>query len=132
MDGITMKMEVCQVIVLKNQEYLISQIEEREESPECLLTNPYRILDLSYWDYSNQERKHVINPDALFIGTSEEKETDKDGEVIITTQSDYILLEKFPKYTNQHQIYMRADDILTICDPSYSMLEYYQKIVDAA
>ena len=115
------------MIVLKNQEYLIAEIEEREESPECLLTNPYRITDLTYWDYSNQERKHVPNPNALFVGESEEKEIGKEGETIITKQSDYILLEKFPKYSNQTQVYFRAEDILTICDPSYSVLEYYQK-----
>lgn len=117
------------MIVLKNQEYLIAGIEEREESPECLLTNPYRITDLTYWDYSNQERTHVPHPDALFVGESEEKETGKDGEIIITKQSDYILLEKFPKYSNQTQVYFRAEDILTICDPSYSVVEYYQKTV---
>jgi spore coat polysaccharide biosynthesis protein SpsF (cytidylyltransferase family) len=120
---------VIQVILLKNQEYLIAQIEEREESPECLLTNPYRITDLTYWDHSNVEYKNVHNPDALFIEESVEKETDKDGTEVTVTQSDYILLQKFPKYTNQTQIYMRADDILTICDPTYSVLEYYQKTV---
>jgi hypothetical protein len=118
---------VIQVILLKNQEYLIAQIEEREESPECLLTNPYRITDLTYWDHSNVDYKNVRNPDALFIEESEEKEIDKDGNEVTVIQSDYILLQKFPKYTNQTQIYMRADDILTICDPSYSVLEYYQK-----
>lgn len=118
---------MIQVILLKNQEYLISEIEEREESPECLLTNPYRILDLTYWDHSNQERKNVPNPNALFIGESEEKETDKDGEIIITKQSDYILLEKFPKYTNQVQVYLRAEDILTLADPSHLVVEYYKK-----
>jgi hypothetical protein len=65
----------------------------------------------------------------LFVGESEEKETGKDGEIVITKQFDYILLEKYPKYSNQTQIYMRADDILTLCDPSYSVLEYYQKTV---
>jgi hypothetical protein len=125
----TPQQPVIQVILLKNQEYLIAGIEEREESPECLLTNPYRITDLTYWDHSNVDYKNVHNPDALFIEESVEKETDKDGNEVTVIQSDYILLQKFPKYTNQTQIYMRADDILTICDPSYSVLEYYQKTV---
>lgn len=118
---------VIQVIVLKDRDYLIAEIEEREESPECLLTNPYRILDLTYWDHSNVDYKSVRNPDALFISETTDKEIDKEGNEVTVVQSDYILLEKFPKYTNQTQIYMRADDILTICDPSYSVLEYYQK-----
>ncbi len=118
---------MIQVIVLKNQEYLISEIEEREESPECLLINPYKIESISYFDHSNCDYKNIPNPKALFIDEQIEHESDKDGKEVICTQSNYILLEKFPKYTNQTQIYMRADDILTICDPSYSVLEYYQK-----
>jgi hypothetical protein len=120
---------VIQVIVLKDQEYLIAGIEEREESPECLLTNPYRITDLTYWDHSNVDYKSVRNPNALFVEESEEKEIDKDGNEVTVIQADYILLQKFPKYSNQTQIYLRADDILTICDPSFSVLEYYQKTV---
>jgi len=117
------------MILLKNQEYLIAGIEEREESPECLLTNPYRVTDLTYWDHSNVDYKSIRNPDALFISESIDKEIDKDGNEVTVTQSDYILLEKFPKYTNQSQIYLRAEDILTLADPSYSVLEYYQKTV---
>lgn len=120
---------LIQVIVLKNQEYLIAQIEEREESPECLLTNSYRITDLTYWDHSNLDFKNIHNSNALFIDEQEEKEMDKDGQEVICTQSNYILLEKFPKYTNQVQVYLRSDDILTICDPTHSVLEYYKKTV---
>ena len=117
------------MILLKNREYLISEIEEREESPECLLTNPYRVTDLTYWDHSNVNYNNVHNPEALFISQSVEKEKDKDGNEVTVTQSDYILLEKFPKYTNQNQVYLRAEDIMTLADPSYSVLEYYQKTV---
>lgn len=120
---------MIQVIVLKDREYLIAEIEEREESPECLLTNPYRITDLTYWDHSNVDYKNIHNPKALFIGESVEKEKDKDGNEVTVTQSDYILLEKFPKYTNQNQIYLRADDILTLADPSHLVVEYYKKTV---
>lgn len=123
---------MIQLILLKNQEYLIAEIEERDESPECLLTNPYRVTDLTYWDHSNVDYNNVHNPEALFICESVEKETDKDGNEVTVTQSDYILLEKFPKYTNQTQIYLRAEDILTLADPSHGVLEYYKKTVDNA
>ena len=120
---------VIQVILLKNQEYLIAQIEEREESPECLLTNPYRITDLTYWDYSNMDTTHVPTENAVFVSSSVEKEKGKDGEDVIVTQSDYILIEKFPKYTTQSQIYLRSNDILTICDPGHLVLECYKRTV---
>ena len=120
---------MIQLILLKNQEYLIAKIEERDESPECLLTNPYRVTDLTYWDHSNVDYNNVHNPEALFISESVEKETDKDGNEVTVTQSDYILLQKFPKYTNQIQVYLRAEDILTLADPSHLVLEYYKKTV---
>ena len=120
---------MIQVIVLKNQDYLIAEIEEREESPECLLTNAYKIENITYFDHSNCDYKNIPNPKALFIDEQTEHEKDKNGEEVICTQSNYILLEKFPKYTNQNQVYLRAEDILTLADPSYSVLEYYQKTV---
>jgi len=125
-------LKIVQIILLKNQEYLIAEIEEREESPECLLTNPYKIENISYFDHSNVDYHNIPNPNALFIDEQVEHEKDKNGEQVISTQSNYILLEKFPKYTNQNQVYFRADDILTLADPSHSVLEYYQKTVDQA
>lgn len=123
---------MIQLIVLKNQEYLIAQIEEREESPECLLTNPYRVTDLTYWDYSNRKDKHIPRNDAALISVETEMELDNEGEEITVTETNYVLLEKFPKYTNQKQIYMRADDILTICDPLDLVVECYEKKLDDA
>lgn len=106
----------------------MAEIQEREESPECLLINPYRIVDLSYWDYSNRDKKHIPEEGAVFVKRSEEKEINEEtGEHVITVQTDYIILQKFPNYTDQTQIYMRADDILTICDPSNLVVECYQK-----
>jgi len=62
------------------------------------------------------------------VEKSEETEiNEKTGEEVITTQTDYLTLQKFPRYTNQTQIYLRAEDILTICDPSHLVLECYQK-----
>lgn len=119
---------MIQLIVLKNNEFLISEVEEREESPECLLVNPYRVLDLSYWDYSNISKKHIPPEEAVFVRQTEEKEiNEENNEEVITTQTDYIILEKFPKYTNQEQVYLRANDILTICDPEDLVIECYQK-----
>ena len=120
---------LIQILCLKNQQYLIAEIEERDESPECLLTNPYRIENISYFNYSNNDYKNIPNPDALFIGEQVETETDKGGEEVTTTESEYILLEKFPKYTNQTQVYLRAEDILTLADPTHLVLEYYKKTV---
>ena len=120
---------LIQILCLKNQQYLIAEIEERDESPECLLTNPYKIENLSYFNYSNNDYQNIPNPDALFIREQVETETDKSGDEVTVTESEYILLEKFPKYTNQTQVYLRAEDILTLADPTHLVLEYYKKTV---
>ena len=120
---------LIQILCLKNQQYLIAEIEERDESPECLLTNPYKIENLSYFNYSNNDYQNIPNPDALFIKEQVETETDKSGDEVTVTESEYILLEKFPKYTNQTQVYLRAEDILTLADPTHLVLEYYKKTV---
>ena len=120
---------LIQILCLKNQQYLIAEIEERDESPECLLTNPYKIENLSYFNYSNNDYQNIPNPDALFIKEQVETETDKSGDEVTVTESEYILLEKFPKYTNQTQVYLRVEDILTLADPTHSVVEYYKKTV---
>ena len=120
---------LIQILCLKNEHYLIAEIEERDESPECLLTNPYKIENISYFNYSNNDYQNIPNPDALFIREQVETETDKGGEEVTVTESEYILLEKFPKYTNQTQVYLRAEDILTLADPTHLVLEYYKKTV---
>ena len=120
---------LIQILCLKNQQYLIAEIEERDESPECLLTNPYKIENLSYFNYSNNDYQNIPNPDALFIKEQVETETDKRGDEVTVTESEYILLEKFPKYTNQTQVYLRVEDILTLADPTHLVLEYYKKTV---
>ena len=120
---------LIQILCLKNEHYLIAEIEERDESPECLLTNPYKIENISYFNYSNNDYQNIPNPDALFIGEQVETETTKSGEEVTITESEYILLEKFPKYTNKTQVYLRAEDILTLADPTHLVLEYYKKTV---
>ena len=65
----------------------------------------------------------------MFIKEQVETETDKRGDEVTVTESEYILLEKFPKYTNQTQVYLRVEDILTLADPTHSVVEYYKKTV---
>lgn len=91
------------------------------------MTNPYRVTDLTYWDYSNRKNTHVPREDAVFVSVNTEKEKSDEGEEVIVTETNYILLEEFPKYTVQKQIYLRANDILTICDPSEPVLQCYEK-----
>lgn len=117
-----------QVILLKNDTYLIARIEERDVSPECLLHNPYRLVDETHWTY-NPDDTHNPSDNALFLKSEENIEI-RHGKEDTVTQYDYLLFQKFPLYTKQTQIYLRADDILTLYDPSYEILEYYRKLTE--
>lgn len=117
-----------QIILLKNNDYLIAKIEERDTPPECLLIDPYRLIEESHWTYSKEDT-HNPSDNAVFLKSKEEVEI-RNGKENLVTQYDYLLFQKFPQYTKQTQIYLRADDILTLYDPSYEILEYYRKLTE--
>lgn len=117
-----------QIILLKNNDYLIARIEERDVAPECLLHNPYRLVDEAHWTY-NEGDTHNPSENSIFLGSKQEVEIRNEKETVVT-QYDYLHFTKFPLYTKQTQIYLRADDILTLYDPSYEILEYYRKLTE--
>ena len=121
-----------QLILLKNasNDYLIAEIEERDESPECLLTNARLIDKEIFCDHSyTPSSEHIPPKQSILISTSKQDKMGIDGVPYTSTTYEYITLQPFPFYTKQNQIYLRADDILTLADPSYDLLEYYKKTV---
>ena len=119
-----------QIVLLKNpyDTYLIARIEERDVAPECLLHNPYKLVEETHWTYSKEDT-HNPSDNTIFLGSKEELEI-RNGNENLITQHDYLLFQKFPLHTKQTQIYLRADDILTLYDPSYEILEYYRKLTE--
>lgn len=104
------------VILLKTNEYLISEIEEREgEDADCVLINPKTIV--RNYVYKEDEE---IPPNSLKFGTE---------FIGKETSQVYITLDNYIEYTYQKQIPIRSADIMTIVDPRDDLLKYYREVV---
>lgn len=115
------------LIQLINNDYIICEYEELDEEPSLYMKNPYRVIDITYWDYKEDD-SHECPQNAILVGTSEEKNI-KDGIETITTQTDYVQLEKYPKYTNDVDILLNSDKIMTIIEPMPEILNLYTQLI---
>jgi len=115
------------LIQLINSDYIICEYEEMDEEPSLYMKNPYRVVELSYWDY-NQDDKHFPPYNAVFLRTTEEKNI-KDGVECVTIQSDYAQLIKYPLFTEDVDILFNSDRIMTIVEPGPEILNLYTQLI---
>jgi PHP family Zn ribbon phosphoesterase len=115
------------LIQLTNNDYIICEYEELDEEPSLYMKNPYRVTELTYWDY-NDEDKHFPPYNAVFLKSTEEKNI-KDGKETITIQSDYAQLERYPSFTNDVDILLNSDKIMTIIEPCPEILNLYTQLI---
>lgn len=102
-----------QILYLTNGEYIISDVEEVEADPDCLLINPKVIVEkLVFKDQVENIR---------FKGMHYRDENDE----LMT----YITLENFVEYTYQKRILIRSTDILTIVEPREDILKFYREVI---
>lgn len=115
------------LIQLINSDYIICDLEELDEEPSVYMKNPYRVTDLTYWDY-NEEDKHFPPPNAVFLRATTEKNI-KDGVEHVTIQSDYAQLDQYPLFTNDRDILLNSDRLLTVVEPSTEIIKLYMELV---
>jgi hypothetical protein len=115
------------LIQLTNNDYIICEYEELDEEPSLYMKNPYKVEPLTYWDY-NDEDKHFPPDNAVFLKTTTEKNL-KDGKEITVVQTDYAQLDKYPSFTNDVDILLNSDKIMTIIEPKPEILQLYLKLV---
>ena len=115
------------LIQLINNDYIICEYEELDEEPSLYMKNPYRVLDLTYWDY-NEEDKHFPPDNAVFLRTIEEKNI-KDGKEIVTIQTDYAQLVRYPLFTEDVDILLNSNKIMTIVEPCPEILTLYTQLI---
>lgn len=106
-------------LLLKNSYWIISQIEEIEvdyelNAPNCKLVKPHQI-DLVY-DYKSEEKIEWKDRDQVTVGS---------------THASY-KYEIYPwkEYTNDDEILIFSDFIVTIVEPKPELLEAYLKSVE--
>lgn len=117
------------ILQLKSNEYLIADVEQMDEEPSCYLKNCYRIEEITYYEYSNEERKHVPPADGILILTREETDVSKSYGEIVTTEYYYVRLEKYPKYTKDNEALIYSNKILTISEPDEIIENFYKKTI---
>ncbi len=122
--GLIMNVKLIQLI---NNDYIICEYEELDEEPSLYMKNPYKVTDLTYWDY-NEDDKHFPPDNAVYLRTIEEKNI-KDEKEIITIQTDYAQLTKYPLFTNDVDILLNSDKIMTIIEPQPEILKLYLQLV---
>ncbi len=115
------------LLLLVSNDYVVCDLEELDEEPSVYMKHPYKVDPLTYWDY-NDEDKHFPPDNAVFLRTTEEKNI-KDEKETITVQTDYAQLTKYPEFTNDDDVLMRSDRIITVVDPSPEVLNLYTKLI---
>lgn len=98
-----------------------------DEEPSLYMKNPYKVSELSYWDYDEND-KHFPPANAVFLQLMKEKNIKNDKE-IITIQSDYAQLVKYPSFTKDVDILLNSDKIMTIVEPAPEIVTLYLQLI---
>lgn len=107
---------MVKVILLKTNQYLISEIEEREgEDADCVLINPKEIVR----NYLYKEEDEIPSNSLEFGVETIGKESSR----------VFLTLDNFIDYSYQKQIPIRSTDILTIVEPREDLLKFYREVV---
>ena len=102
-----------QILYLTNGEYIISDVEEVEGDPDCLLINPKVIVE-----------KLVFKDQVESIQFKGMHYRDENEQLMT-----YLTLENFVEYTYQKRILIRSTDILTIVEPREDVLKFYREVI---
>lgn len=108
-------MQNLKLILLKNNESLVAQIEELEVEygmPNCKLVEPYQVG--TDYIYDDDERWDDTKPQDDYIGKPCQKR---------------VVLERWPWYTDQREIVFHSDNILTILSPNAELIKAYIDVV---
>jgi hypothetical protein len=115
------------LVQLINNDYIICDLEELDEEPSLYMKHPYKVDELSYWDY-NEDDKHYPPFNAVFLRKTEEKNTKK-GEESIVVQTDYAQLTPYPPFTNDTDVLLNSDRIMTIIEPKPEIAKLYMELI---
>lgn len=124
-------MDQVKVLLLRgDKDYYIGQVTELDEEPMFLLENAYEIVecaeygsdpeDLERRAYSLEGNHHKVSARKI-----DESAVDKDWYVY-----EYVILQKFPKYTTQREIFLTSDAVATILEPEDAILALYKKSLE--
>ncbi len=122
--------QVIKLILLKNRdEYLIGSVTELDEEPSLLVEKCFKIVECAeYGDDPEDLQKRAYSLENSHLKILEKKidqgHEDKDWYVY-----EYVILQPYPKYSSQRDLFLTSDSVFTIIDPDQSMLDFYQKTI---
>jgi len=108
-------MQNLKLILLKNNQTLVAQIEELEVEyglPNCKLVQPYEVG--TDYIYEDDERWDPEKPIDDYIAKPCQKR---------------VVLERWPWYSDQREVLFHSDNILTILAPNAEVVKAYIDVV---
>jgi hypothetical protein len=116
------------VILLKDREsYLIGSVSELDEEPAFLIENCFAIVECAEYGEDPSQlktRAKKLEGDQSEISLKEISEIeDKQWWAY-----NYIILERYPKFTSQTHLFLTSDAIFTILEPERAVLDLYTKV----
>jgi hypothetical protein len=106
-------------------EYLIGSLTELDEEPALFVQNCYKIVECAEYGADPENlvsRAHALEDDHVKLSARKVDEGSKDWYVY-----EYVILEKFPKYSDQRDLFLTTDSIFTILDPTEEILKLYNR-----
>ena len=117
------------LLLLKNQDkYLIGKVTELDEEPSILIEQCYEIVECAEYgsDPEDLERRaYSLEGNHLKISARkiDESASEKDWYVY-----EYIILQAYPKFASQRDLFLTSEAIFTILDPEPGVLDLYDKV----
>jgi hypothetical protein len=116
------------VILLKDREsYLVGNVTELDEEPAFLIENCFSIVECAeYGEDPSELKKRAKKLEGVQseISLKEISETDDKQ----WWAYNYIILERYPKFTSQTHLFLTSDAIFTILEPERAVLDLYTKV----
>lgn len=120
------------ILLLKNgnlSDYLIGTLTEMDEEPSLLVENCYKIVECAEYGEdpeSLEKRAYSLEGNHVKISARkiDEGAVDKKDWYVY----EYAILEKYPRYSSQRDLFLTGDSIFTIVDPSEEILKAYRTI----
>lgn len=116
-------------LILLNQnstEYLLAHLTELDEEPALFLQNTYKIIDCAEYgeDPEKLHKRAALSGDHIITNPIRKIEETNDAEWYCL---EYAILERYPKYTDQRDLFLTTEAIFTILDPTEEILKLYNR-----
>lgn len=116
------------VILLKDREsYLIGTVSELDEEPAFLIENCFAIVECAeYGEDPGELKARAQKLEGFHSEISLKQITENDNKD--WWAYDYIIMQRYPKFTSQTHLFLTSDAIFTILEPERAVLDLYTKV----